>query len=131
MTPVPANVLIVDDDLDTCVVTSMLLRREGYRVTYATSVREALDLAFDGTFDVILLDNWMPEMSGVEVCRELRSHEVKTPIIFQSAAAYSTDKEEAESAGAQDYLVKPVDHQDLLTALRTATNLSYSASTSN
>ncbi len=121
MTPCPANVRVVDDDLDTCELTSLLLRREGYTVTYATAVNEALDLALAGTFDVILLDNWMPGMTGVEVCRELRSHEVKTPIIFQSAAAYSSDKQEATSAGAQEYLVKPIDREELLSALRIAT----------
>lgn len=65
-------------------------------------------LAQHQDFDLYILDNWLPDKSGVELCRAIRAFDLYTPILFYSAAAYERDIEEAIRAGAQDYLVKPV-----------------------
>lgn len=109
-----ANVLYVEDDADTRELVSLILERENYRVVLAENAAEALLLAQVMCFDLYLLDNWMPEGSGVELCKRLRQFDAKTPIIFYSGAAYESDKHEAFASGAQAYLTKPCDN-DVLT----------------
>jgi DNA-binding response OmpR family regulator len=59
-------------------------------------------------FDLYILDSWLPDRSGFELCRLIREFNQRTPILFCSAAAYARDIREAIRAGAQEYLVKPV-----------------------
>jgi len=79
-----------------------------YRLIYARDFNEGLRLARLGYFDLYLLDNWLPDGSGVELCRAIREFDPHTPILFCSAAAYARDIREAIRAGAHKYLVKPV-----------------------
>lgn len=78
------------------------------------SANEAVDLAKTQTFDLYLVDNWLPGLSGPELCKKLREFDAKTPILFYSGAAYEADKEKARLSGAQGYLVKPADSDDLI-----------------
>jgi len=66
-----------------------------------------IPLARNERFDLFLLDNWMPELSGVELSRTLRDFNQTTPILFYSAAAYKADIQEAPDSGANGYLTKP------------------------
>jgi DNA-binding response OmpR family regulator len=77
-------------------------------------------MAMEQKFDAYLLDNWLPEVAGPELCRQLREFDPNTPVIFYSAAAYITDKQNALEAGAQSYVVKPADPDDLVNALKSA-----------
>jgi DNA-binding response OmpR family regulator len=61
-----------------------------------------------------MIDNWMPGGSGVDLCKKLREFDAHTPILFYSGAAYDKDKQEAFSSGAQGYLTKPVDNDELI-----------------
>jgi DNA-binding response OmpR family regulator len=67
-----------------------------------------LRIARQGGFDLYILDNWLPDNSGVELCRAIREFDAHTPILFYSAAAYAKDIQEGLRAGAQAYLVKPI-----------------------
>lgn len=60
------------------------------------------------------MDNWLPGLSGENLCKKIREFDTKTPILFYSGAAYETDKRRARDAGAQGYLVKPVLEHELL-----------------
>src|SRR5438046_10357971 len=81
------RVLFVDDDRDTCEMMNLMLRDVGYRVTAAASIAEALGLARAERFDLYLLDNWLPEGLGLELCQQLRVMHPSSPIIFCSAPA--------------------------------------------
>lgn len=73
----------------------------------AQTIATALTLARLQKFDMILLDSWLPDGSGIDLCKAIRQFDVRTPIIFYSAAAYEADKTLALGAGAQGYLTKP------------------------
>ena len=107
----PDRLLVVDDD---CYNRDMLLRRlerRGYEVMSAADGREALSMIGDQHFDLILLDNMMPGMSGLDLLRLLRAtySEVELPVIMVTAQSESESVVEALKAGANDYVVKPVD----------------------
>lgn len=115
------KLLIVDDLPENLVVLGNILSMQKYQVTYAKSGQEALSAADKDDFDLILLDILMPEMDGYEVCQILRNdlRTAKTPIIFL------TSKKDAESivkgfeAGAQDYVTKPFNMNELLARVST------------
>lgn len=107
MKKVQCHILFVEDNLDTQEIVSMFLQIEGYQVTGAHTAAEALRLARSQAFDLYLLDNRLPDESGIDLCRQLRESDPHTPIIFYSAKAYETDKQQALAAGAQGYLTKP------------------------
>jgi len=88
-----------------------------YKVTCARGFDEGLFAARQGYFDLYILDNWLPDGSGVRLCRLIREFDPYTPILLYSAAAYKRDIEDALRAGAQDYLVKPVTRDELKQAV--------------
>ena len=77
-------------------------------------------LARRGYFDLYILDNLLPDGSGVDLCRRIRGFDPHTPILFYSACAYPRDLQAAFSAGAQEYLVKPVSFDNLTQAVAKA-----------
>ena len=108
------HILCVDDDLDTCEMMQVLLGSLGYELTWAMSVAEGLKLSQRGNFDLIILDGIYPDGTGVELCQRIRSFDTQTPILFCSGKAYDADIENGIRAGAQAYLVKPLQIDDLL-----------------
>src|SRR5262249_52533843 len=75
--------------------------------TFAHAFEAGLDIIRRGVFDLYVLDNWLPDGTGIELCREIRRTDPNTPVIFLSAAAYARDHDEAMAAGATTYLDKP------------------------
>jgi DNA-binding response OmpR family regulator len=112
------RILCVDDDLDTCQMVETLLRLSGYEVTYAMTVADGSTLAKKGGFDLYLLDWYFPDGSGIELCQYIRMFDATTPILFCSGAAYETDIKRAMGAGAQGYLVKPTDVENLIDSIQ-------------
>jgi DNA-binding response OmpR family regulator len=108
------NVLYVEDDADTRELMALLLETEGYQVVLAANCEQALLLARVMRFDLVIMDNWMPGGSGVELCQKLRAFDARTPVMFYSGAAYERDKREALASGAQAYLTKPTDNDELI-----------------
>ncbi|HEV7682200.1 MAG TPA: response regulator [Pyrinomonadaceae bacterium] len=108
------RILVTEDDPDTRALLEFLLDGAGHDVTSTSNLEEALNAAKDGPFDLYLLDNWLAASSGIELCEKLREFDGRTPILFCSGAAYEKDKENALRAGAQGYLVKPVDSDVLI-----------------
>jgi len=91
-----------------------LLVRNNYNVVPAENCDDAWMLAQSSQFDLYLIDNWMSECSGIDLCKQLREFNSWTPILFYSGAAHERDKQEAFAAGAQAYLVKPADNDELI-----------------
>jgi len=111
---VVGNILYVEDDQDTRDLVTCVLTMNNYRIVAAEDCDEALMLARSSQFDLYLIDNWMAGCSGIDLCKKLREFDPLTPILFYSGAAYESDKQQAFAAGAQEYLVKPVDIDELI-----------------
>ncbi|SFE32912.1 response regulator transcription factor [Alteribacillus iranensis] len=107
------KVLIVDDEERIRRLLKMYLEREKYQVTEAENGEEALDLAVNKDFDVILLDLMMPGMDGMEVCEELRKVKA-TPIIMLTAKGEESNRVQGFEAGADDYIVKPFSPREVV-----------------
>jgi DNA-binding response OmpR family regulator len=108
-----ARILYVEDDEDTRELVILVLEIEDCQVIATASHDEALRLAQTELFDLYLIDNWMPGVSGLGLCERFREFDQNTPILFYSGAAYETDIESALSRGAQGYLVKPAGAEEL------------------
>lgn len=108
------RILCVDDDSDTCLMLETLLGLSGYEVKSAMTVADALSLAHDSSFDLYLLDWYLPDGSGVELCQSIREFDTATPILFCTGEVYEADIRRAMKAGAQGYLMKPTGIEDLL-----------------
>ena len=108
------HILYVEDDADTRELVTCVLAKNNYKVVAAENCDDALMLARSSHFDLYLIDNWMSECSGIDLCKKLREFNLRTPILFYSGAAYERDKQQAFAAGAQGYLIKPVDNDKLI-----------------
>jgi two-component system sensor histidine kinase/response regulator len=100
-------VLCVDDDEDSRVMLGALLSFFDVEVKAVGNAIQALGLIESECFDLYLLDAWLPDVDGFELCRRLRQAEPFKPILFFSGAASETDKEKGIQAGATGYVVKP------------------------
>ena len=113
--------MLVDDDARNIFALSSLLERRGMHVLTATTGLEAIEtFGFDADVSIVLMDIMMPEMDGYQTMQRIRSSEKhqRLPIIALTAKAMKGDREKCLEAGASDYLAKPVDTEQLLSALR-------------
>jgi two-component system response regulator MprA len=111
------RVLVVEDDADIADVLRRTLRQEGHEVRSAVDGVEALTVAEEFMPDLVILDLGLPKLDGVEVCRRLRA-ESDVPILILTARTDTDDRVEGLDSGADDYLVKPFERQELLARLR-------------
>ena len=107
------RVLYIEDHADTRELVTLLLTQKSYEVITGDSIESGIALASDGKFDLYLLDSWLPDGSGLELCEKIRQFDKTTPILFYSAAAYASDRELALKCGAQAYMIKPSQPSDL------------------
>ncbi|HZE69877.1 MAG TPA: response regulator [Pyrinomonadaceae bacterium] len=103
------RILCTEDDPDSREILIYVLNDAGYDVESTDSPAQAVEVIQKEFFDLILVDNWMPGMSGDKLTRKIRKFNLSTPILFYSGAAYESDKQRALESGAQGYLVKPND----------------------
>ena len=101
------RVLYIEDHEDTRELVTLVLEQKRYEVVTGSTIQSGVALAGSQEFDLYLLDSWLPDGSGLELCRLIREFDKATPILFYSAAAYEMDRVEAIKSGAQAYLVKP------------------------
>lgn len=107
----PKRFLIVEDDIESCKLLNIILA--DYELTVTHTLASAKPHYQSRHFDIFMLDNWLPDGSGIDFCREIRSHHPDTPIIFTSAAAMNENIAEATNAGATRYVIKPFDPFEL------------------
>ena len=118
----PHRILVADDESDIRNLTKIILEKNGYQVSLATNGVEALQKAEDELPDLILLDVVMPDKSGWEVCKILKSQEKTKHISIIISTVLSTtfgnNGRYAEKARANGYLPKPFNEQELLTKVK-------------
>lgn len=115
------RILCVEDDPDTGEMLSMLLRSLDITARLVTTAEECLDVSRRERFDLYLLDAWLPDGDGVELCRFLRNLNPTARLIFYSGAAFEKDRLNALEAGADAYVVKPEVDQLIKTLLQLTT----------
>lgn len=108
MTAAKKSILLVDDDKDGREVLTLLFENKGYKVTACETLEDCLREARKKNFSAIVLDNYFKNGDSYAVCREIRSFNPKTPILFYSGEARKEEIEKAFAAGATEYLVKPL-----------------------
>ena len=114
----PVRVLVVEDDEEIAQVLQRSLRLEGYEVKLAADGVRALDEAHAFLPDIIVLDLGLPRLDGIDVAKRLRDDGDDTPILILTARDALESRVEGLDVGADDYLVKPFERQELLARLR-------------
>lgn len=114
-----AKVLIVDDEPNIVLAIEFLLQHEGYTTQKAFNGIQALEIATAFLPDIVVLDVMMPGMDGFETAKQIRQIPVleQTKIIFLTAKGTARDKEAGYAHGAEYYMVKPFDNEDLVTVV--------------
>jgi len=112
------RILVVEDEHKIANSIKKGLEQERYAVDVAYTGREGFDLAVGETYDVIILDIMMPDMGGIEICKNLREQKIHTPILMLTAKGQLNDKIQGLNSGADDYLVKPFAFEELLARLK-------------
>lgn len=113
-----ARILIAEDEPNMRLGLKDNLEFESYEVELAIDGKQALEKARAGSYNLILLDVMMPEMSGFDVCKKLRKEEINTPIIFLTAKGEEIDKVLGLELGADDYIIKPFSLRELLARVK-------------
>lgn len=113
-----ANILIVEDEKKISRVLQLELQYENYETEIADNGKDALKLIEENKFDLVLLDIMIPELSGLEVLRRVRRTDKATPIILLTARDEVYDKVSGLDLGADDYVTKPFQIEELLARIR-------------
>jgi DNA-binding response OmpR family regulator len=114
----PVRVLVVEDDQEIAQVLQRSLRLEGYEVRLAADGEAALEQTHAFLPDLIVLDLGLPKIDGIDVARRMRSDDDDTPILILTARDAVDARVEGLDSGADDYLVKPFERQELLARIR-------------
>jgi DNA-binding response OmpR family regulator len=112
------TILVIDDDANLRDTIAVMLEQEGFRTVLEGDGKAGYEKAVMLKPDLVLVDLRLPGMSGVEICKQLRVGQVKTPIIVLSAAGDEVDKVLLLEIGADDYVVKPFGTRELLARIR-------------
>jgi len=112
------KILLIEDELYIAKPIEQALKRNNYSVDLAYDGEFGLDCGLTNVYDIIVLDIMLPKMDGIAVLRELHKNGVKTPVLLLTAKKQTRDKIYGLDSGADDYLVKPFDTDELLARLR-------------
>lgn len=112
------NILVVEDEKNLNDAMCHVLTEDGCHAKAAYDGKAGYELAKTGEYDVVVLDVMLPEMDGFEVVHQLRRDGVATPVIIVTAKTSTTDKIEGLDCGADDYMTKPIDTDELLARIR-------------
>ncbi len=116
------NILVVDDSLTERELIKKTLQSEGYNIITAEDGNQCLEILHNGEndFDLILLDVVMPGKNGFQVCREIKKNDFTShiPVIIVTSKGQDSDKFWGKKQGADDYLVKPFNSDDLIASVK-------------
>lgn len=115
------RILVVEDEHRIANSIKKGLEQERYAVDVAYTGTDGFDLASTEDYDGIILDILLPEMNGIEICKELRKNKIHIPILMLTAKGQTEDKVEGLDAGADDYMTKPFSFDELLARVRALT----------
>jgi|Deesub1362A_J573_1020465.scaffolds.fasta_scaffold06510_3 DNA-binding response OmpR family regulator len=115
-----ARILIIDDEPEIITLTRMMLQKAGYEVIEAESGKEGLEILEKDKIDLVLLDVVMPGMNGWEVCRKIKADEKlrQIPVVMFTVYDSREDIIRSHECGADAYLSKPFDREELLDVVR-------------
>jgi DNA-binding response OmpR family regulator len=117
MSSLKRRVLCAETHPDVSAVISLLLERQGHEVKAADTLHECLELARKEHFDLYMLDDGYTDGTNIELCWQLRQLSPETPILFFSSKAFPRDRQAAMEAGAEVYLIKPMDILEIAKAV--------------
>lgn len=115
------NVLLVDDERQLTSALAQILKQNRFNVDTAFDGEDGLDKGLSGIYDIIVLDIMMPKIDGLTVLRKLRENKISAPILMLSAKGEVSDKVQGLNLGADDYLSKPFDTDELLARIKALT----------
>ncbi len=112
------NILLVDDERTLVKPLSLMLKQNNYSVDLAYDGEEGLELISSGIYDLIILDVMMPKIDGFTLLKIIRDKKIATPVLMLTAKGDVNDKIEGLNLGADDYISKPFDYNELLARIR-------------
>lgn len=112
------NILMIEDDKELCDAVSFRLEQEGFSVTACHDGEEGLYYMQESPFDLVILDRMLPHMNGIEVLKEARTRQIRTPVLMLTALGELDDRLTGLNGGADDYMVKPFAFEELLARIR-------------
>ncbi|MGN1115501.1 MAG: response regulator transcription factor [Candidatus Ornithomonoglobus sp.] len=112
------RILVVEDEIRLCEALVQLLKKQNYTVDSDNDGEAGLDDALSGIYDVIILDIMLPKLEGLSVLREIRRQNINVPVILLTAKGEIPDKVKGLDSGADDYLTKPFNTEELLARVR-------------
>jgi two-component system OmpR family response regulator len=119
------NLLVVEDDAMLGKAIERGLLEKGHECQWARNGKKGLELAQSQKFEAIILDLMVPELSGLELLKEIRTQGIKTPVVILTALGSVEDRVNGLNAGADDYLMKPFEFAELLARLAAVTRRSH------
>jgi DNA-binding response OmpR family regulator len=111
------SLLLIDDDAELCSMMQEFFAENGHRVTAVHNGRDGLARALEGQYDLVILDVMLPQINGFTLLHQIRRQSA-VPVIMLTARAHRSDRIEGLDKGADDYLVKPFDPDELLSRVR-------------
>ena len=112
------EILVAEDDKNARRLFQIVLEENGFRVHTAANGQEAMDILDREYIDLVVLDVMMPQMDGYEFTKQIRSANSNLPILMVSAMQEPMDKKKGFLVGTDDYMTKPVDHEEMLLRIR-------------
>ena len=125
------KILLVEDEIDLNNIVTKYLKKNGYSVDSVFDGEEVLDYLKYGEYDLVILDIMLPKINGFEVIKELRNKGNHTSVLMLTARDSADDKVKGLDLGADDYLVKPFDFNELLARMRAVVRRKYGNSSNN
>ncbi|MEY4791154.1 MAG: phosphate regulatory protein, partial [Pseudomonadota bacterium] len=115
-----ANVLLVEDEKSIITLIKYNLEKEGFKVFCAETGEDALKITKEKTLDVVILDWMLPDVSGIEVCRQIKKDKKlkNVPVLILTAKGEPDDKIKGLEVGADDYVTKPFNNKELLLRIK-------------
>ncbi len=112
------RILVVEDEKRLSEALVHILKKKNYTVDAVYDGEDGLDYIMSGIYDVVVLDNMLPKMNGIEILKQIRHDGIDVPVIMLTALGEISDKVKGLDSGADDYLAKPFDTEELLARIR-------------